>query len=206
MSALPTVPPVPGRTAWHERDYRDALGTFCTGVTVVVTGGRDPVGVTVNSFASVSLAPPLVLFCAGKGSRVERRLVRGSPFSVNVLPGDQEDVARHFASPSRGSGTRSLESVEWQWGRRVDVPVITSATAGLECRVRDVHSAGDHVIYVGEVHWLHPVRPTGTSLVFVRGRFARVGDVNADPGPPPEVGLRPRPTAPGPGGSRPGAR
>lgn len=184
MTAQPgTVTALPiaqGDAAWSPRLLRDVLGCFATGITVIATGDVEPVGMTTNSFASVSIDPALVLFCARLGSKVHRALSDDSTFSVNVLAGDHELVARHFASPDRGTGVRSFAPVRWQRGSRTDAPVIVDATASLECRVWNIYAGGDHLIYVGEVLALHRGSSPEHALVFMDGCYRRIA---RDPAP-----------------------
>lgn len=181
-----------GRAAaldFDHREFRNVLGSFGTGVTVVATGSDDPVGMTVNSFASVSLDPPLVLFCARKGSQFTRRLDRTSTFSINVLTGDQEHAARHFAWSGRGSGEESFAPVRWARGVSIDAPVVLDSSASLECRTWDVHDGGDHTIHIGEVLSVHR-RPATHSLVFLDGRYHRIARATEPAAPASACGTR----------------
>lgn len=176
MSVAPVVRgrSVPVVDQWTQRELRDALGFFCTGISVIATGGADPVGMTTNSFSSVSLDPPLVLFCARAGSQVSRRVRRGDPFTVNFLTSEQESVAGHFSSPDRGSGPQSFDIIRWTWGAQVDAPVFTDASIVLECSTEVVHRAGDHLIYIGNVLAIHPTdRPVDT-LVYLNGAYRQL--------------------------------
>ncbi|MBM6405604.1 flavin reductase family protein [Phycicoccus sp. CSK15P-2] len=167
-------PASPAPALWDDRDLRDVLGTFATGITVIATGGPDPVGMTTNSFTSVSLDPPLVLFCARRSSKVAARLEEDTAFTVNVLTGEQEHAARHFASSTRGTGVDSFRPVEWEWGSTVGAPVVTEASSTLECRVWKAHDGGDHVIYIGEVLALHRHRNDQHVLVYLDGDYHRL--------------------------------
>jgi flavin reductase (DIM6/NTAB) family NADH-FMN oxidoreductase RutF len=129
-----------------------------------------------------------VLFCARLGSKVHRALSEDSTFSVNVLAGDHEHVARHFASPDRGTGVRSFAAVQWRRGSRTNAPVIIDATAAMECRIWNTYAGGDHLIYVGEVLALHRHGSTEHALVFVDGCYRRLA---RDPGRQPGRGSGP---------------
>ena len=114
------------------RDFRNALGTFATGVTIITAAGADgkPYGLTCNSFASVSLNPPLVAFLPGKESRTSPKIVRSGRFCVNVLGAHQEPVSRAFAT----GGERKFESLEWT-PSPTGLPRLDSAVAWIECTV-----------------------------------------------------------------------
>jgi flavin reductase (DIM6/NTAB) family NADH-FMN oxidoreductase RutF len=150
----------------HSADYRRALAQFATGVTVVTT--RDPagapVGLTVNSFNSVSLEPPLVLWSLALKSGSLAAFTHCSHYGINMLAGDQLDVAQRFA-------TRDADRFgvgDWHDGPH-GVPILRGCVASLVARQRSRHHEGDHVILVGEV--VHYAAPGGTPLVFHDGRY-----------------------------------
>ncbi len=156
----------------QRRRLRDVLGTFATGVTVV-TARNDagvPVGITVNSFTSVSLEPPLVLWCLGRGSSVQDAFTTGSHFAVNVLNGSQEALAKRFANKQLDQFA-DLEDIEQGIG---GVPLLPDCIGQLQCVQRHALDGGDHLILVGEVLAIaeHP----GAPLLFHRGRFAALGE------------------------------
>jgi flavin reductase (DIM6/NTAB) family NADH-FMN oxidoreductase RutF len=144
------------------------MGAYPTGVTIVAAVDDDgsPFGLTVNSFTSLSLDPPLVLICVGRSSTWHDRLVDGRGFAVNILAAGQEEVASRFAvEPSEGR----FEGVAWRAGSS-GAPVLSDAAATVECTVHRVLEGGDHTILVGRVASLHVTdRP---ALVFHRGRFS----------------------------------
>jgi 3-hydroxy-9,10-secoandrosta-1,3,5(10)-triene-9,17-dione monooxygenase reductase component len=150
--------------------FRTALGRFATGV-VVVTGstGADarPSGLTVNSFASVSLEPPLVSFCAGRDSRTWPVLRTSARLCVNILGAGQERTSRRLAR----SGPDKFASVAWSRSPSGQ-PVLDGAIAWLECSVEAEHPAGDHHIVVARVHALGAGADDGP-LLFYRGGYGR---------------------------------
>lgn len=149
------------------RAFRDALGCFATGVTVITTldPKGQPVGFTANSFNSVSLEPPLVLFSLGRRAHSLRAFLSSHDFAVNVLAADQEALADLFAKPAADKWA-GLDFEAWQSG----CPVLPGATANFECRIRYTHDGGDHVIFVGEVTALaHD--PSRRPLLFHHGRY-----------------------------------
>jgi flavin reductase (DIM6/NTAB) family NADH-FMN oxidoreductase RutF len=137
--------PAAERTAGPARALRTVLGRYATGVTVVTTchGGR-PVGVTVNSFTSVSLEPPLVLWCLSRTSGSLGAFVAAPRFVVNVLVAGQEPLARRFAAPGDRFAGTVTDSVD-------GLPELAGTAATLVCRRRQVLPAGDHLVLFGEV-------------------------------------------------------
>ncbi|MGQ9724521.1 MAG: flavin reductase family protein [Tepidimonas sp.] len=128
--------------------FRAALGRFATGVTIVTARAADgaPVGLTANSFNSVSLEPPLVLWSLGLRSRALPVFQTATHYAVHVLAADQQALAERFACPhvDRWAG------VDWCPGTG-GVPLLAGAAAVFECRSRSRYPEGDHVILVGEV-------------------------------------------------------
>lgn len=155
--------------AFSARELRDAFGLFATGVTVVtaVRPNGEPVGATANSFTSVSLDPPLLLWClAGSSSTLEAFEI-GAAFAVHVLAHDQRELALHFARRAR-----EKFDVDPHWRAHPSPPHVAEALCRLECRVTALHPGGDHVIIIGEV--LALARPgDGPPLAFHRGRFGQ---------------------------------
>jgi flavin reductase (DIM6/NTAB) family NADH-FMN oxidoreductase RutF len=151
------------------RSFRDALGTFATGVAFV-TGAPDgkPAGLIVNSLTSVSLEPPLVSFCPSRSSLTWSRMRRAGRFGVNVLGRQHERFARR-ATPA---GADRFAGLDWEPGRS-GVPLLTDALANLECEIVAEHTAGDHWIVVGQVHNLR-IPPITEPLVFFAGAFCTV--------------------------------
>jgi flavin reductase (DIM6/NTAB) family NADH-FMN oxidoreductase RutF len=146
---------------------RRVCGLFVTGVTVITTGvaGR-AAGATVNSFTSVSLEPPLVLFCLHERSRLHGGLAESGAFAVNFLGGRQEPVARAFA----GRQTAVFHDVEHHLSAP-GVPVLSDALAYLACRIVGRFAGGDHAIILGEVVELGEPRRHREPLIFFEGAF-----------------------------------
>ncbi|MER7078004.1 flavin reductase family protein [Saccharopolyspora kobensis] len=147
-------------------EMRRAMGSFASGVTVV-TGCDDgePVGFACQSFASVSLDPPLVLFCADHRGRAWPRIRKAGGFCVNVLAEQQSDLCDRFGS-SRGAKFAGLSWQLSRWGS----PVLPGVLARVHARVHEVHAAGDHDVVIGEV--LELETPTqDRPMVFFRGGF-----------------------------------
>lgn len=149
------------------RALRDAFGQFATGVTVVTL--RDPqgrpAGLTVNSFASLSLAPPLLMFSVGRSQVTAPWLEAGEAFAVNVLSAEQEALAWQFARPAENKFA-GVDCAEGFGG----VPVIGGALTTFECRKWATYDGGDHVIIVGEV--IRHATTDAAPLLFHRGRIS----------------------------------
>lgn len=156
--------------AIDEAQYRQVLGHFPTGVTVVAgMDGAEPVGLAVGSFFSISLDPPLVGFCVGKSSKSWARMIDARSFCVNVLGADQEDVCRVFAT----SGGDKFASIGWS-STESNSPRIDGVLAWIDCDLDAVHESGDHEIVVGRVKGLG-LGHEGDPLVFFRGGYANLG-------------------------------
>jgi flavin reductase (DIM6/NTAB) family NADH-FMN oxidoreductase RutF len=143
---------------------------FATGVAVVTsTGSQGAAGVTVNSFTSVSLDPPMVLFCLHSRSRVRTALSESRVFAVNILTEDQETVCRSFSSRD-SSDFSGMRHVEGETG----APIICDSLAYLECRIKEEYAAGDHLIVLGEVVRLDVLRHDKRPLMFFRSALHRI--------------------------------
>lgn len=162
--------------ALSKRDLRDAFGTFATGVTVVtaIRPDGEPVGITANSFTSVSLEPALLLWCLAAASTSAVAFSIGAPFAVHVLSHEQMDLALHFAQRAR-----EKFHIDPHWRSHPHPPRLSEALCRFDCRVHARHAAGDHIVIVGQV--LGFSRQEGAPLVFARGRF---GSFRADRGTP----------------------
>ncbi len=148
--------------------FRHALGSFGTGVTIATCrdAAGHPVGITINSFTSVSLDPPLVLFCLGRNTRAHAAFLRAEDFAINILAAAQETQARHFSGP---------ESTDWSQIQTLPAPaagppLLQNCLSWIVCRRHAVHPGGDHDIFVGAVAALGPPRDTAPLLYF-RGQY-----------------------------------
>jgi flavin reductase len=157
------------------RALRQCLGHFATGVAVVSyeTAASEARGLTVNSFTSVSLDPPLVLICLNKRSRAIEHLPR-VPFAVNVLGADQRDLAWHFAG--KPTDTRPI------WRRVGNVPLLAQSLAWMTCEPWSNCDAGDHMILIGSVQEFGVNQQD--PLCFYRGEFIGIA-----PSSPPEPAI-----------------
>jgi 3-hydroxy-9,10-secoandrosta-1,3,5(10)-triene-9,17-dione monooxygenase reductase component len=150
------------------RKFRDVLGRFCTGVTVVTSMSEGaPVGMTCQSFSSVSLDPPLVLFCPAKSSRAWPRMQRAGYFCVNLLSHDQLELSNGFAA----KGADKFAGVSWR-PSATGAPLLDGVLGWVDCTIYAVHEAGDHYVVIGRVMDLG-VEDAPHPLLFYRGRYAR---------------------------------
>jgi flavin reductase (DIM6/NTAB) family NADH-FMN oxidoreductase RutF len=149
------------------RRLRDAFGCFGTGVTLV--SATNPEGgvtaVTANSFTSVSLEPPLLLFCLSKRSRRLPVFEHAEAYAVNVLHADQERLSSELA---RGDGCEGLD-----WRLEAGAPVLADAMASFACAREAVHEGGDHLIFLGRIVRLS-FDPTLDPLLYFQGRYRSV--------------------------------
>lgn len=166
MSALPVCG---AASPVDARQFREAMSQFATGVTVITVALPDGSlhGVTINSFNSVSLAPPLVLWSLANSARSMDAFMVAPCYVINVLAGDQADLAQRFA----GKSGERFDQLPFTLSDR-GVPVLGGTVAWFECRPRSRYPEGDHVIFVGEVERCH-AHPDST-LGFHRGRFIAI--------------------------------
>ncbi len=151
---------------------RSVCGLFVTGVTVITSGesGRS-MGATVNSFTSVSLDPPLVLFCLHKESRLRTVVEESRMFVVNFLAGRQERLAWTFARKD----TAAIQDVAHHHSAE-GMPILSEALAFLACRLVNEFEGGDHTIFLGEVIELGAPRENHEPLIFFRGSMSALED------------------------------
>jgi 3-hydroxy-9,10-secoandrosta-1,3,5(10)-triene-9,17-dione monooxygenase reductase component len=150
------------------RRFRDTLGRFATGVTVVTAlSDGTPVGLTCQSFSSVSLDPPLVLFCPARTSRAWPLIERAGTFCVNLLARDQVELSDAMAS----RGVDKFEGVGWSPAPVTGAPLLDGVLGHVECEVHAVHDGGDHHVVLGRVVGLATTDVT-EPLLFAEGRYA----------------------------------
>ena len=148
------------------RAFRDALGRFATGVTVVtILAASGPMGMTANSFASVSLDPPLVLWSPARASSRFDLFAGAEHFAIHVLAAEQADLAGRFTRGGDG-----FDGLAYRSGPE-GVPLLPQPLARFDCRRAAIHDGGDHVIVVGRV--LRAAMRPGEPLLFSQGRFGR---------------------------------
>ena len=156
--------------SFDSRLFRKALGTFATGVTVVtgLTPKGVPVGVTVNSFASVSLDPPIILICLDNNTGCLKAFCEGERFAVNILSENQQDLSEEFAGPQEHKfKDRAFET--WDSG----CPILPGCLTNLECTRLNTFEGGDHLIVLGRVDRIEHAdgrRP----LLFYQSAYGRI--------------------------------
>ncbi|WP_446224101.1 3-hydroxy-9,10-secoandrosta-1,3,5(10)-triene-9,17-dione monooxygenase reductase subunit [Nocardia sp. IBHARD005] len=163
------------------RQFRTVLGQFCTGITVITALDPDgaPIGFACQSFAALSLDPPLVLFCPTKGSRSWAAIEAAGKFCVNVLSEEQQPVCARFGSRE----TDKFAGVGWRTSE-LGVPVLDDSLATIECTVDSVVDGGDHYIVIGRVHALAESAATGgRPLLFYRGQYTGIEPDKTTPAP-----------------------
>jgi len=151
---------------FDKRDLRNALGSFGTGVTVVTSGNNQSrlVGVTANSFSSVSLDPPIVLWSLGSASPSLDVFDTSGRFVINILSLQQIDLSKRFSSnvPNKFEGVDFSEGLE-------GLPVISNCVATIECKTIQRSVVGDHVLFLGQVEkYTYEIKPT---LLFCQGNY-----------------------------------
>ena len=152
---------------FSSQEFRSALGMFATGVTIVTarTSGGDLLGLTANSFNSVSLTPPLVLWSLSKSAASMDAFRTGSHYGISILSAEQQALAIQFAT----QGVDRFKGVGFDLGAS-GAPLLHGAVATFECFNRSRYEEGDHVIFVGEVERCH-YEPGASPLLFHGGKF-----------------------------------
>lgn len=152
-------------------EFRRALGCFATGITVVTSMRPDqsPLGLTVNSFNSVSLDPPLVLFSLDRKNEKAIDFEHAGFFAVNVLSQGQQDISVRFST----NPEQRWNGFEWST-MATGAPVFDGCLANLDCRTYAVHDGGDHILFLGEVVSMHAA-VDGGPLMYYRGKYVVPG-------------------------------
>src|SRR6516164_7643709 len=152
--------------AFNPREYRNTLGRFATGVTIVTAleNGK-PHGMTANAFVSVSLDPPVVLISLDNRSHMHRILSAAGRYGISVLSEDQRALSDHFAG-------RTVDGVQVRFVSRAGAMLLEGAIASFVVRVKDIHPAGDHTLYVGIVE--HFEHGEDKPLLFYGGKYERL--------------------------------
>lgn len=149
------------------RRFRDVLGRFCSGVTVITSMSHgEPVGMTCQSFSSVSLDPQLVLFCPAKTSRAWPLIQRAGSFCVNLLSAEQVEHSNTMAT----KGIDKFAAVKWEPSPATGSPLLAEGLGHIDCRIHSVHEAGDHYVVIGAVQDLS-VTDVPDPLLFYQGKY-----------------------------------
>jgi flavin reductase len=155
-------------------EFREAMGCFATGVTIVTVDLNGEVhGMTANAFASVSLDPLLLLVCVDRNARTHAHLHTKKRFGINILAEDQRAISEYYARPDYTHGRAEVEAGA-HFDRTVHgTPRLQGALAYLECKLQSAQEAGDHTIFIAEVEDV--LVHQGEPLVFYRGRYRKIG-------------------------------
>lgn len=150
-------------------DYKEVLGQFCTGITVITSvHGHEPVGFTCQSFSALTMTPPMILLCPQKSSTSWPRIRKAGTFVVNVLAADQRWISDSFAK----SGTDKFAGVDYS-STSEGLPIIDGSLAWIECEITKEIDAGDHTIVMGGIREFGREK-TGDPLLFHRGNYLDV--------------------------------
>jgi flavin reductase (DIM6/NTAB) family NADH-FMN oxidoreductase RutF len=170
-------------TTFDPREFRNALGCYATGVAIITarTEAETDVGVTVNSFSSLSLDPPLILFSVAKTANILATFQKAAHFAVNILSEDQRALSNMFAKPSSADFTKA----SYRRGSN-GAALFNEALAHLECFNYQQVDGGDHVIFVGRVESMAVLAPRNP-LLFYRGAY---GTYERNEVPPPPTAIR----------------
>jgi flavin reductase (DIM6/NTAB) family NADH-FMN oxidoreductase RutF len=155
-----------------ERQFRDTLGRFASGVTVVTAADADEAqGMTATAFTSLSLDPMLVLVCVRRYAWFHDLVLRAGGFAVTVLAARQREVSTWFASP-RPAGYAQFTPWRWQRAPGSGAPLLDGGLAHVDCQLADAMPGGDHTVLVGRVTHLAVPAPDADPLVWFRGAYA----------------------------------
>jgi 3-hydroxy-9,10-secoandrosta-1,3,5(10)-triene-9,17-dione monooxygenase reductase component len=160
------------------RRYREVLGRFVTGVTVITTAletpsGIQPWGTTVNAFTSVSLDPPLVLICVGRRRSIHPVIDGAQRFAVNILAEESQGLSDCFAGAPSPLPRSAFCGASYTLSEK-GLPILDAAVAHLECSLEKTLDAGDHTIYLGRVVGLGLSEVHPLPLLYYRGRYLRI--------------------------------
>lgn len=159
--------------ALDSREFRDTMGTFATGVTVVAVQFDDVVrGMTANAFLSLSLHPPMLLVCIDESASMYPIFQVAESFSVNILAFDQREVSRSFAE--KGEKKEEMGGHPYRRGK-AGAPILDGVLSWAECRIEERHTGGDHLIVVGCVTDFAVERPDEDPLIFFKGEYRGIG-------------------------------
>ncbi|WP_406269510.1 flavin reductase family protein [Nocardia sp. NBC_00881] len=169
-----------GRVEIDPRQFRNVLGQFCTGITVITTldGDQVPIGFACQSFAALSLEPPLVLFCPTKASRSWAAIEKSGRFGVNVLAEEQRELCARFGSREPDK----FADAAWHTSD-LGLPLLDDALATIQCTVDSVVDGGDHYIVIGRVQTMSETTTSGRPLLFYRGQYTAIEPEKTTPAP-----------------------
>lgn len=161
-----------------QTEFRKAMGSFATGVTVITVDYDGEVhGMTANAFASVSLDPLLILVCVDHKARTHNHLHARKRFGVNILAEGQRGISEYYARPAE-THRQAEQEADARFDRTAHgTPVLHDALAYLECRLHSAQDAGDHTIFIAEVEDV--VVRDGDPLLYFRGQYRKIGSTKS---------------------------
>lgn len=156
------------------KEFRQVLGCFATGVTAITAQRQgNPYGMTVNSFASVSLTPPLVLFCATPGGETYRAILESQHYAVNILAQEQQDIALRFAGMTPIGEENRFDGLDYDPSPQSQSPWLNGCLAWLDCKIVQTIEAGDHVLMLAQVLELRKAA-AASPLLFFSGQWPKI--------------------------------
>lgn len=157
-----------------QKNLRNAFGNFATGVAIigVKNAAGHAVGLTINSFASVSLTPPLLSWCLDNNSQLFEDISAADRFSVNILAADQQDLSNRMAQ----SGDHLFTDDEW-FESAAGAPFVVGALAQFDCHFHQSVTAGDHIVFIGGVDEVHAAEGERAALMYFRGAYATLDTI-----------------------------
>jgi flavin reductase (DIM6/NTAB) family NADH-FMN oxidoreductase RutF len=162
-------------TELDPRAFRDLIGRFATGVTVITLhDGEQAVGMTANAVSSLSLDPLLILFCVDKGASAYDAFESTDGFAINILALEQGDISGFFATSGRGEGGDAMGGFAYSEGA-TGAPLLEGTIGWFDCRPWARYEGGDHTIVVGEVVGFNLAQPDGDPLLFFGGGYRELG-------------------------------
>jgi flavin reductase (DIM6/NTAB) family NADH-FMN oxidoreductase RutF len=164
--------------------FRQIMGCFATGIAVATArnGSLGPFGLTINSLTSVSLEPPLLLFCLDKSAQLHDAFCRSKFFAVNMLAEGQENISRHFADRHHHAAPKNMWAKKQKEGPQKDCPILRGTLGWALCRKYALYKGGDHTIFVGEVVGLHKRAGTKEPLLYFHGRYREMAELKVTSG------------------------
>lgn len=147
----------------NDRMFRNAMGTFATGVTIITTEyDNEEYGMTANAFMSVSMDPKLVVISIDKNAHMLENIKKSNKYAINILAENQQDISMHFAGQKKSENIPAFNTLS-------DVPVVEGALVQVTCEVIGEHVEGDHTLFIGKVTGLH--LEEGNPLIFYKGQY-----------------------------------
>ena len=153
-------------------NFRQVLGSFPTGVTIVtVKDGKEKRGITVNSFCSVSLNPPLILICIGNEHKTHKLIKDSGVFAVNILREDQKELSERFSKVNRPKERFKGLST---WVAVTGSPILEGCLAFIDCKVVSEYPGGDHTLFLAQAEAIGSAEDHGKALVFYQGKYTSI--------------------------------